>query len=82
MHRTFLFPLEPLDNARLMEFAQALESRQLLPNLVLFHTDRALLRAAVLPDAVFFRSGKCKHPRRQRRLRRRASTIRRRTAAP
>lgn len=82
MHRTLLLPLEPLDDARLVELAQALEPRELLPNLVLLHADRALLRAAVLRDAVLLRGGEREHPHRQRMLGGRASALRRGTAAP
>lgn len=45
MHRTFLLPLKPLDNAPLMELAQALQSNQRLTDFIFLHADRALLRA-------------------------------------
>lgn len=55
MDRALLLALEPLNNARFVELAEAFQPCQRLSHLVFFHADCALLRAAVFVDAVLLR---------------------------
>lgn len=73
--RTLFLPSKPLDNAALMEFAQALQTRQLLPDLILLHADGAFLRHTIMADTVFLRGGEREHSHRVWRLRRRTATM-------
>lgn len=61
MDRALHLPLKPVNNAVLVELAQALKAGQGLSNLVVLHTDRALCRLAILTEAVFLRGHKGKH---------------------
>lgn len=61
MDRALHLPLKPINNAVLVELAQALKAGQILPNLVVFHTDRALRYLAILTEAVLLRGHKRKH---------------------
>lgn len=62
MNRALLLPVEPLHNARPMKLTEAFQASQRITNLVLFHADRALLRTAILPHAIFLRRHKGEHP--------------------
>lgn len=61
MNWTLLLTLEPVSDARLVEFTQALQPCQFHPNLVLFHADGAFLRSPVAPNAVLFSRGEMEH---------------------
>jgi len=59
MNRALLLPVEPFNNAGLMELAEAFQASQCITNLIFFHADCALLRTAILPNAIFLRGHKC-----------------------
>lgn len=63
MNRTLRLPLEPVRNASSVKLAKTLETRQMLPNLVFFHTDRTLRDLSVLTEAVFLGGFEPNHPR-------------------
>lgn len=54
--RALCFPEEPLHDARLVELAQTLQPRHLVPDIVLHEADRAFLSGPVLGEAVLLRS--------------------------
>lgn len=63
VHGALLLPREPSHYARLVKLAEALQSRHLVPYIVLHEADRALLGCAVFPHAVLLRGNKGQHTR-------------------
>lgn len=53
MNRALPLPLEPANNANFVEFAEALEASQVLPNLVVLHADCTFGDLPVLTETVF-----------------------------
>ena len=61
MNWTLLLPLEPVDDARLVEFAKTFQARQFHPNLVVLHANGTLLRSTIFPNTVFLSRLEMKH---------------------
>jgi hypothetical protein len=60
---TFLLALEPVDDTRLVEFAETFQTCQFHPNLILLHADGAFLRKPILTNTVLLRRVKMNHPK-------------------
>ena len=54
MHWALRLAPKPFHNAFLVKFAEALQSRQLIPDIIFDHTYGTFLHIAVLRNAIFF----------------------------
>lgn len=63
VHRTLHLPLKPVGDARLVEFAKTSEAGQGLPDLVVFHANRALGDSAVRAETIFLGGRELEHAR-------------------